>query len=121
EIVALGQHLCADKDIDLVVLHALPHLLERPPTAGGVPVNPQYPRSRKQLRQSVLDALSALARRGKVQVAAARASAGHELFVPAVVAAQARGTQMEHQARRAARAWRAPATGEAQQCRGVSA
>jgi hypothetical protein len=106
-------HLGPDENIHLVFLHALAHLLEGQTLARTVAVDPQHPRAWEQLSYGVLDALGAMTGGREVLIAAARAGAQHRFFVPAVMAAQSRLPQMEHQARRTTCARRAPAAREA--------
>src|SRR5262249_37992575 len=108
-------------DVDLMVLHALAHVVEGERSACCVSVNTQYARSGKPLPEYLFNALCAMTCRRQIQVTAARTCPYHRLLVPAVVTAQMRLSQMQHQTRRAARTGRTPAAREACQRGSVAA
>ena len=60
EMVALRQHLCADKDISLPVIDAVKHLLHGVLTPCAVPVDPDYPRVGEYLCQCFSQAFRAM-------------------------------------------------------------
>src|SRR5262249_9042877 len=83
KVVSLGQHLRADQDVDLMVLHALAHVVEGERSACCVSVNTQYARSGKPLPEYLFNALCAMTCRRQIQVTAARTCPYPRLLVPA--------------------------------------
>ena len=63
EVMALGQDLGADEDVDLTRMNLVAHTLPCPLPARAVTVNPHQPCLRKPCCKRRLDALSALADR----------------------------------------------------------
>ena len=121
EIVALGEHLRADEDVDLAGVNALAHRGERALALRAVAVDAHDARCRKSRRERVLEPLRAVPERQQVDVAALRARARQALRVAAVVAAQLAVIAMDDEPRAAARAARLPAARRAQQRRRVAA
>ena len=104
-VVALGEHLRADEDVDLAGAHALEHARAgRPCARGGVAIDARDARSGKRRLQRFLDALRAVADGRQVGRAAVRDSApAIALALAAVVAAQLARAPVQDQVRAAAR------------------
>ena len=88
KVVALGDHLRADQDVDLARVDGAERRLERAFPARAVGVDARDPRFGKQRRELLLEALGAATDRRDVGVAALRAAARHRFGEAAVVAAQ---------------------------------
>ena len=106
EIMALGQHLRADQDIQLARAHLAVDLGPGVAPADGVAVDAGNARLRKLPAQGGFDALGALPQRFQVGVAAAGAGVRDGFVVTAVVTLQAVVVPVQHQPRRAMRAGR---------------
>jgi hypothetical protein len=73
EVVALGDHLGADQDVDLAAVHGVEGRLRAALQARGIGVDAQDARLREHRLQAFLDALGAASERLQVDVAAGRA------------------------------------------------
>ena len=104
EVVALGDHLRADQDVDVAAVHRVERFLCAALPARGIGVDAQDARLREQRLQAFLDALRAAAERLQIDIAAGRAGVRDAQFQAAVMAAQAPLRPVQHHERRAARA-----------------
>ena len=86
EVEPLGNHLCADEYLTLLLFEVGDNLLVGFAAAGGVEVHAGDGPSRKRAGNLLLDALGAEAVYGNGGLAAGRAAGGHLLLVAAVVA-----------------------------------
>src|SRR5690606_35966495 len=86
EVQPLRDHLGAEQDIELAVLHALENLVMRPLRGCRVDVHARDARVREPVRDLALDLFRADAAVGEVGAAAAVAAIGRRLLVKAVVA-----------------------------------
>src|SRR5690606_19100903 len=86
EVVPLGQHLGADKEIDLPAVHRVEHRLGGAAPASDIAVQPRDARAGERLRQRLLESLGPAAEGLQVGVAAGRAFARHGLLAAAMVA-----------------------------------
>src|SRR5439155_9281390 len=89
KVVALGDQLGADQDIDLARAEVGKDFLELPPAPRRVAVQALHARAREKFRQLALDLLRPLADVVKVLAVADRAASGHDGRVTAVMAHEA--------------------------------
>mmetsp|Transcript_5530 Transcript_5530/g.13379 ORF Transcript_5530/g.13379 Transcript_5530/m.13379 type:complete len:242 (-) Transcript_5530:1421-2146(-) len=88
EIMPLGDHLRADQDVHLALVHGLQLRLQFALATGGVGVDAQHARAGQGLGQLFLEPLGAAPERRDVRVAAVRAGLRHAFGEAAMVAAQ---------------------------------
>ena len=86
EMVAFGEHLCADQNARLTFLHGVEQGVHGFFTRGAVAVDAQHRYIREEDFQAFFGALGARADRAQVDVIAFRAVARLALDMPAVVA-----------------------------------
>ncbi len=121
EVVPLGDHLRADKDVHLARMHRVKLRFQRSLELGRVGIDAGHARARQGLGQLLFQLLGAAAQGRDVRVAAARAGGRHPLGEAAVVAAQ-RAVQLVEDAEGAAvRAFALPAAFQAVQDRRIAA
>ncbi len=115
KVVALGEHLGADQDVDVARANALAHLVPGVLAARAVAVDPQHARLRKMAAERLFDALGALPHGRQIRLAALRAGRRDTPLVSAVVAMETQFGDVQNELRRTAIASRQPAavaTGE---------
>ena len=88
EIMAFGDHLCAQQDINIAAVYGLESGLGAAFASGRVGIDAQHARARKGLLQVLLDSLRSTPERLHVNIAARRAGGWNAKLEAAVMAAQ---------------------------------
>ncbi len=113
--MSLGEHLGTHQNVHAfpanIVLHGVPCML----APGAVAVDAQNARAGKTLPQQLFEALGTLPQAFQILVATGWAGVRQSFLMPTVVTAQGCIAKMPDQARAAAAASGAPATGAANQ------
>ena len=118
EIVALGEHLRADEDVDVAGVRPARARRRTRPCVCVLSRSMRAIRAAgKRVRQRALEPLRAVPERQEIDVAALRARARQPLGVAAVMAAQLAVVAVDDEPRAAARAARLPAARRAQERR----
>ena len=115
EIVALGEHLRADENVDRTRVHTIAHTRECALAPGAVAVDAFDASVRKTGAERALEPLRSVAERHEVDVAALGTSAHQPLGMAAMVATKIGGFAMDDEPCAAAGAPGLPAAGRAEE------
>ena len=121
QIMALGQHLCADEDARPGTIESLKDRIAAGPAARAVAIDAQHRHLRKMLLEDFLETFGALTLGCQCGTRALGAGRRHARHSGTMMAAQAGCITMQGQRPIATRALRAPAAGMTEQHRRIAA